>query len=86
MFSYSGGGIAGLAHACALAKFPEISVNIYESAPKFSPFGAGIGMWPRAWNVLCALGLDEEMSKITSVSPMDSTGEFYSSESFGSEY
>lgn len=74
----SGGGIGGLAHACALAKFPDISVNIYESASKFSPFGAGIGLWPRAWNVLCALGLDEEMAKITSASPMDGTGEFHS--------
>ncbi|KAJ3772794.1 FAD/NAD(P)-binding domain-containing protein [Lentinula raphanica] len=64
-----GGGIGGLAHAYALSKYSDISVNIYESTAKFSPFGAGIGVWPRAWNVLCALGLGEEMSKITSVVP-----------------
>ncbi|KAJ3725042.1 hypothetical protein DFJ43DRAFT_585119 [Lentinula guzmanii] len=68
-----GGGIGGLAHACALAKYSDITVNIYESAAKLSPFGAGIGMWPRAWNVLCALGMGEDMAKITSVSPTNST-------------
>ncbi|KIK64011.1 hypothetical protein GYMLUDRAFT_71464 [Collybiopsis luxurians FD-317 M1] len=64
-----GGGIGGLSHACALAKYPDISVNIYESAAKFSPFGAGLGIWPRAWNVLCALGVDDDMAKLTTVSP-----------------
>ncbi|KAJ4474008.1 hypothetical protein C8J55DRAFT_562652 [Lentinula edodes] len=73
-----GGGIAGLAHACALARYPDISVNIYESADKFSPFGAGIGVWPRAWNVLCALGLGEDMAKITSGSPTSSPVQSFS--------
>ncbi|KAJ4474467.1 hypothetical protein J3R30DRAFT_3509303 [Lentinula aciculospora] len=74
-----GGGPGGLAHACALAKYSDISVNIYESAAKFSPFGAGIGIWPRAWNVLCALGLGEDMAKITSVPSTSGTGPFHSS-------
>ncbi|KAJ3807441.1 FAD/NAD(P)-binding domain-containing protein [Lentinula lateritia] len=73
-----GGGIAGLAHACALARYPDISVNIYESTDKFSPFGAGIGVWPRAWNVLCALGLGEDMTKITSGSPTSSPVQSFS--------
>ncbi|KAJ3898483.1 hypothetical protein F5879DRAFT_611971 [Lentinula edodes] len=73
-----GGGIAGLAHACALARYPDVSVNIYESTDKFSPFGAGIGVWPRAWNVLCALGLGEDMAKITSGSPSSSPVQSFS--------
>ncbi|KAG7095080.1 hypothetical protein E1B28_005868 [Marasmius oreades] len=58
-----GGGIGGLVHACALAKFPSISVCVYERASEVSTFGAGIGMWPRTWEVLRKLGLAEELEK-----------------------
>lgn len=31
--------------------------------------GAGIGVWPRAWRVLCSLGLGDELSRIAVVPP-----------------
>ncbi|KAF5391213.1 hypothetical protein D9757_003074 [Collybiopsis confluens] len=62
-----GGGIGGLSNACALARYPDISVNIYESAAKFAPLGAGLGMWPRAWRVLERIGVDDDMAKLTTV-------------------
>ncbi|KAF9070741.1 salicylate 1-monooxygenase [Rhodocollybia butyracea] len=77
-FIDSGGGIGGMLHACALGKYPDISVNVYESSTKFSPFGAGIGVWPRAWNILCSLGLGEDMAKLTSVSPTNDPAHSFS--------
>ncbi|KAL0577537.1 hypothetical protein V5O48_004435 [Marasmius crinis-equi] len=60
-----GGGIGGLVHACALARYPTISVSVYEAASEVALFGAGIGMWPRSWEVLKKLGLAEELRKIS---------------------
>ncbi|KAK7062640.1 hypothetical protein VNI00_000128 [Paramarasmius palmivorus] len=60
-----GGGIGGLIHACALSKFSSISTNIYESASQLSMFGAGIGMWPRTWGILEAMGLADDMKKVS---------------------
>ncbi|KAI0729300.1 hypothetical protein BC629DRAFT_1601528 [Irpex lacteus] len=59
-----GGGIGGLAFAVALAKTgADVDVDIYESAAKFSEIGAGIGMWPRVWNTLVGLGLEEDLKR-----------------------
>ncbi|KAF9261124.1 salicylate hydroxylase [Marasmius fiardii PR-910] len=60
-----GGGIGGLVHACALAKFSSISVSIYERGSEVSTLGAGIGMWPRTWEILRKLGLAEELKKVS---------------------
>uniref|UniRef100_A0A0W0FUL0 Putative salicylate hydroxylase n=1 Tax=Moniliophthora roreri TaxID=221103 RepID=A0A0W0FUL0_MONRR len=60
-----GNGIGGLTHAYALSRFPSISVNVYESTPELSVFGAGIGMWPRTWAVLEAMGLADDMRKVS---------------------
>ncbi|KAF8656075.1 hypothetical protein AX16_002775 [Volvariella volvacea WC 439] len=64
-----GGGIGGLATAVAFAKYPDITVDIYEAAPKFSEVGAGIGVWPRIWKTLAKLGIDEELAQVTALKP-----------------
>ena len=48
--------------AIALAKLaPHLEVDIYEAAQGYSFVGAGIGMWPRTWDVLQKLGLSEAL-------------------------
>ncbi len=59
----SGGGLGGLAFSVAAAKYAHLSVEVYESAaPGFTTFGAGIGLWPRTWDVLSRLGVTEMLS------------------------
>lgn len=55
--------------AVALSKYPDIDVDIYEAAPKFSEVGAGIGVWPRVWRILAHLGLDEDLARATALKP-----------------
>lgn len=43
-----GGGIAGLCLTLGLLKHPHIDVQVYESAPTFSEFGAGVEIGPNA--------------------------------------
>ncbi|GLB39496.1 putative FAD binding domain containing protein [Lyophyllum shimeji] len=64
-----GGGIAGLALAVALSKYPDIDVDIYEAATEFSEVGAGIGVWPRVWKILEHLGLSEDLARVTALKP-----------------
>ena len=52
--------------AIALAKFPDIQVDIYESAAELSEVGAGIGTWPRAWDVLQRLELATDLLETAS--------------------
>ncbi|KAI0689374.1 hypothetical protein BC835DRAFT_255975 [Cytidiella melzeri] len=65
----SGGGIGGLAFAVALAKTgTDCVVDIYESTESFGEVGAGIGLWPRVWDTMKTLGLEEDLrSKSTSL-------------------
>ncbi|KZT25299.1 salicylate hydroxylase [Neolentinus lepideus HHB14362 ss-1] len=56
-----GGGVGGLVLALALARYPDISVTIYEAAKNFTEIGAGIGLWPRALKVLEKLGLRDDI-------------------------
>ena len=67
----SGGGVGGLVCAVALSRHPDIHIDVYEAAAAFTEIGAGIGVWPRAWKVLCALGLAEDLAKIAVVPPTD---------------
>lgn len=53
----------------ALSKYPDIEVDIYEAATKFSEVGAGIGVWPRVWKILAALGLDTDLARVTALKP-----------------
>lgn len=62
----SGGGIAGLTAALALAKFNH-RIEIYECAETIEPLGAGIQISPNAFHVLKSLELDEEIIKLSGV-------------------
>ncbi|KZT64400.1 salicylate hydroxylase [Daedalea quercina L-15889] len=64
-----GGGVGGLACAVALSRYPDIQVDIYEAASQFAEVGAGVGVWPRAWKVVQALGLDRELAQVAVVAP-----------------
>lgn len=66
-----GGGVGGLMMAVALSKYSDIQVDVYEAAGQFSEVGAGIGMWPRTWNIMESLGLTEDLAKIAVISPTD---------------
>lgn len=60
-----GGGIAGLITAVALSqRYPAMNIDVYEAASAFGEIGLGIGMWPRTWEVLERLGLEEEFDAI----------------------
>ncbi|KAK1230959.1 hypothetical protein PQX77_005933 [Marasmius sp. AFHP31] len=48
-----------------------MSVAIYEAAPKGIIYGAGIGMWPRTWEVLRKVGLADELKKVSLSFPAD---------------
>ena len=58
----------GLAFAISLAKSgaANVDVDIYESASAFSQVGAGMGFWPRIWESMRALGLEEELRPLAS--------------------
>ncbi|KAK0507039.1 hypothetical protein JMJ35_010497 [Cladonia borealis] len=47
-----GGGIAGLCLTLGLLKHPHIDVHVYEAAPTFSEFGAGVEIGPNAQTAL----------------------------------
>lgn len=67
----SGGGVGGLVCAVALSRYPDIQVDVYESAGAFTEIGAGIGVWPRTWKILATLGLTDDLSKIAIVPPSE---------------
>ncbi|KAI9507157.1 salicylate hydroxylase [Russula earlei] len=64
-----GGGVGGLTLAFALSKSPNIRVDVYEAASKFSEIGAGIGVWWRTRQVLKSLGLEEDVIRLLSFRP-----------------
>ncbi|TFK66167.1 FAD/NAD(P)-binding domain-containing protein [Pluteus cervinus] len=64
-----GGGIGGLSLAVALSKYPNIEVDIYEAASRFTEVGAGIGVWPRVWKILVKMGIDGDLARVTALKP-----------------
>ncbi len=57
--------MVGLAFAIALRKFaPDVAFTIYDGATELSEVGAGITVQRRAWQILCAIGLEEELLKL----------------------
>lgn len=59
----SGGGIGGFAFAIALGKTgAPVDIDIYDSEQDLNQIGAGIGFWPRAWEIMKILGLEESLS------------------------
>ncbi|KAF8966624.1 FAD/NAD(P)-binding domain-containing protein [Flammula alnicola] len=60
-----GGGIGGLTLAVAISRLnidKFIQVDIYEAAAKLTQVGAGISLWPRGWEILKDLGLDDDLA------------------------
>ena len=60
-----GGGLTGLVFAHALETFaPDVAFEIYEGAMQLEELGAGIGMQPRSWAVMQAIGLADSLLPI----------------------
>jgi salicylate hydroxylase len=59
-----GAGIAGLTAALCLAKI-GLSVTIFEKAQRLEEAGAGVQLTPNASRVLCALGLEDELIRVS---------------------
>ena len=70
----SGGGVGGLTLAFALSRSPNIRVDIYEAASKFTEIGAGIGVWWRTKQVLTSLGLEEDIIRLLPFRPSEDQG------------
>ncbi|KAG6810474.1 hypothetical protein H0H92_011709 [Tricholoma furcatifolium] len=58
----------------ALSAYPDIEVEIYEAATKLTEVGAGIGLFPRPWEVIQKLGLEEELLKFSEVKRREGPG------------
>ena len=72
---FSGGGIGGLTLAFALSKSPDISVDVYEAASKFTEIGAGIGLSWRTRQILKSLDLEEDFLRLLPFRPGEDRGE-----------
>ncbi|KAF8624147.1 hypothetical protein AX17_007210 [Amanita inopinata Kibby_2008] len=72
-----GSGIAGLTMAVALSRYPDIQVEIYEQAVHLAEVGTGITMFPRPWDILKKLGLEDELLKHSSKQPVNGEAESF---------
>ena len=62
---FSGAGLSGLALAISLQKFaPDVDFEIYEGATELAEIGAGIGIAPRTWAMVQALGIEDALLNI----------------------
>ncbi|KAJ7923468.1 hypothetical protein B0H13DRAFT_1979915 [Mycena leptocephala] len=66
-----GAGIGGLTLAVALSQYPDIDVEIYESAAMLAEVGAGVGIFPRPWKIIRMLGLEQDLLKTCEKKPQD---------------
>ncbi|KAJ3993829.1 hypothetical protein F5050DRAFT_620234 [Lentinula boryana] len=66
-----GAGIGGLTFALALSRYPDIDIEIYESARALTEVGAGIGIFPRPWKVIKMLGLEADLLQVTETAIVD---------------
>jgi salicylate hydroxylase len=71
----SGGGVGGLTLAFALSRSPNIRVDVYEAASKFSEIGAGIVVQWRTRQILTSLGLEEDIIRLLPSHPGEDKGE-----------
>ncbi|KAM5540038.1 hypothetical protein V8D89_006178 [Ganoderma adspersum] len=62
-----GAGLGGLIFALLMQKHAEdtVEVDIYESAHELTEIGAGVSMWPRIWEIIRYLGLEDELLEIS---------------------
>jgi salicylate hydroxylase len=70
----SGGGISGLTLAVALGRTPDVEVQLYESATRFTEIGAGVMIWFRTWYILELLGVADDFSKVAHTTPSSNPG------------
>ena len=49
---------------------PDVEINIYESTPELTEVGAGVGVWPRVWEILRYLGLEDSLKQKAGASRM----------------
>lgn len=40
-----------------------IQIDVYESTAKLTQVGAGITLWPRGWEILQDMGVEESLAK-----------------------
>ncbi|KAG5644252.1 hypothetical protein DXG03_008790 [Asterophora parasitica] len=57
--------------AVALSAYPDIDVEVYEAAEELAEVGAGIGIFPRPWEIIRRLGLEEELLQYSEVKPQE---------------
>ena len=63
---HSGAGLGGLLFALFLQKHAQdVEVDIYEAAHALTELGAGVAMWPRVWELIKYLELEEELLQIS---------------------
>ena len=67
----SGGGIGGLTLAYALSKSPDIHIDVYEAASKFTEIGAGIAVYWWTRQVLKSLGMEEDVIRLLMFRPSE---------------
>ncbi|KAG6831350.1 hypothetical protein H0H87_005495 [Tephrocybe sp. NHM501043] len=53
-----------------MSRYPDVEIEVFEATSEFSPIGAGIGIWPRVWKALVAIGL-EDLATYASTPPSD---------------
>ncbi|KAF5379482.1 hypothetical protein D9615_006637 [Tricholomella constricta] len=66
-----GAGIGGLTAAVALSAYPDIDVEVYEGASELAEVGAGIGIFPRPWEIIQRLGLEKDLLQCSEVKPQE---------------
>ncbi|KAG6844819.1 hypothetical protein H0H87_003386 [Tephrocybe sp. NHM501043] len=69
-----GAGIGGLTAAVALSAYSDIDIEIYEAAAELAEVGAGIGIFPRPWEIIQKLGLEKELLQYTEVKRREGPG------------
>lgn len=63
---YSGAGLGGLLLALFLQReAQDLQIDIYESTSQLTELGVGIGMWPRSWEIMRHLGLQDELRQVS---------------------
>lgn len=57
--------MSGLIFALSLQKFaPDVEFVVYEAVSELYEIGAGIGLAPRAWSIIQAIGLEKALLKV----------------------
>ncbi|KAG1752199.1 hypothetical protein EDB19DRAFT_1627833 [Suillus lakei] len=72
----SGAGIGGLVLAVTIGNFAgrNIHIDLYEAHDTITTAGAGVSLWRRAMEIMEELGLDEEISRVSTKPPSSSHG------------